>query len=267
MHCRRYFAEAFFVMDVTKMSDEELLGLPETKVLLLIREIYLEEEKLKGMTAAERTAARKELVAPKVGALFSYIHSLADSGEIFSDRMKKAIQYALNQEERLCRFLEDGNIPCDNGHVERVIRSYSIGRANWLFADTVDGAKVNAIMYSIVETAKANHVNVQYYLQYLFEQIPLRRARGDTGFMADMMPWSDAYRQYEEVRRQQRQSLFGQLFPVPERPRAPRKHGTSVSQIVVSGTCSQAGRAERIANWTPCNPQAVCLRASWRDRV
>ena len=53
------------------------------------------------------------------------------------------------------------------------------------------GAKVNAIMYSIVETAKANHANVQYYLQYLFEQIPRRRAEGDTGFMEEMMPWSE----------------------------------------------------------------------------
>ncbi len=63
--------------------------------------------------------------------------------------MKKAITYALNQEENLRRFIKDGNIPCDNGHVERVICSYSVGRGNWLFADTAGGAKVNAIMYSV----------------------------------------------------------------------------------------------------------------------
>ena len=230
MHCRRYFAEAFFVRNVAEMSDEELKELPETKVLFLIREIYQEEGKLKDMTAKERAAARKELVAPKVDALFTYVHTLENSGEVFSERMKKAIQYAVNQESSLRRFLEDGNIPCDNGHVERVIRSYSIGRANWLFADTIDGAKVNAIMYSIVETAKANRVNVRYYLQYLFEQIPLRRARGDTGFMADMMPWSDAYKEYERQKRKQQQSMFGQLFPEPDRPRAPRKRDTAGSR-------------------------------------
>ena len=174
MHCRRYFAEAFFVRNVAEMSDDELKELPETKTLLLIREVYQVEGKLRDMTAEARTSARKELVTPRMDALFAYIHSLENSGEVFSDRMKKAIQYAVNQESNLRRFLEDGNIPCDNGYVERVIRSYSIGRANWLFADTIDGAKVNAIMYSIVETAKANRVNVQYYLQYLFEQIPLR---------------------------------------------------------------------------------------------
>lgn len=141
--------------------------------------------------------------------------------------MKKAITYALNQEKNLRRFLTDGNIPCDNGHVERIICSYSVGRANWLFADTIHGAKVNAIMYSIVETAKANQANILIYLQYLFEQIPLRRMGGDKDFMADMVPWSEAYRTYEEKKQQQRQSLYGQLFPEPERPRTPRKKDRS----------------------------------------
>jgi hypothetical protein len=233
MHCRRYFAEAFFVRNVAELSDEDLKELPETKALLLIREIYQEENVLKDMTTEERLTVRKELVAPKIDAFFSYIHSLENADDIFSDRMKKAIQYAVNQESRLRLFLTDGNIPCDNGFCERIIRSYSIGRANWLFADTIDGAKVNAIMYSIVETAKANHANVQYYLQYLFEQIPLRRAGGDTGFMAEMMPWSDAYREYERCKRKQQQSLFGQLFPRPDRPRAPRKKNVTTTREIV----------------------------------
>ena len=223
MHCRRYFAEAFFICNVAEMSDEGLKSLPETTALLLIREIYQEENKLKEMTAAERTTARGELVKPKVDAFFAYVHSLEESDGMFSDRMKKAIQYAVNQETHLRRFLTDGNIPCDNGHVERIIRSYSIGRANWLFADTINGAKVTAIMYSIVETAKANNVNVLYYLQYLFEQIPLRRQRGDKNFMADMMPWSEAYKAYERHKQKQRQSMFDQMFPIPDRPKTPRK--------------------------------------------
>ena len=223
MHCRRYFAEAFFVQDVAAMNDEELKELPETRALMLIRDIYLEENPLKEMAAEERAAARKAAVAPKVNAFFAYIHSLDSSDVIFSDRMKKAIAYAVNQEQHLRRFLTDGNIPCDNGHVERVIRSYSVGRANWLFADTVRGAKVNAIMYSIVETAKANNANVPIYLQYLFEQIPLHRAGGDKDYMADMIPWSEKYRVYEEKKQQQRRSVYGQLFPEPERPRTPRK--------------------------------------------
>ena len=70
MHCRRYFAEAFFVNDVSSMTDEEIAAMPETIVLMLIREIYIEENKLKDLDAAGRLAGRKEFVAPKAAALF-----------------------------------------------------------------------------------------------------------------------------------------------------------------------------------------------------
>lgn len=228
MHCRRYFAEAFFVNDVAELSDEQLLELPETKALMLIREIYHEENQLKGLSAEDRTALRKEKVKPKVDQFFGYIHSLATSDEIFSDRMKKAITYAANQEEHLRQFLADGNISIDNGHAERIIRSYSVGRANWLFADTVFGAEINALMYSVVETAKANHVNVRCYLQYLLEEMPKHLDQSDKSFLNDMVPWSDAYRSYEALKRQVDGQLWQRFFPEPERPRTPRKRDSVV---------------------------------------
>jgi hypothetical protein len=225
MHCRRYWAEAFFVNNVAELPNEQLLELPETKALMLIRDIYHAENQLKDLNTEDRTALRREKVKPKVDQFFAYVHSLEASDEIFSDRMNKAITYAVNQEEHLRRFLTDGNISIDNGHVERVIRSYSVGRANWLFADTVFGAKVNALMYSVVETAKANHVNVRCYLQYLFEEIPKHLDQSDKSFLKEMVPWSDAYRNYESQKGQGDKQLWQRLFPEPERPRAPRKRG------------------------------------------
>ena len=150
MHCRRYLAEALFVNDISSMTDEEINALSETKALLLIREIYIAENSLRDMSADERLKARQRIVKPKVDAFFEFIHSLIEPGMVLSERLNKAVQYAINQEERLREFLNDGNIPCDNGHSERIIRAYSVGRANWLFADTITGANVNAIMYSIV---------------------------------------------------------------------------------------------------------------------
>lgn len=228
MHCRRYLAEAFFVNDVAELSDEQLLELPETKALMLIRDIYHEENQLKGLHSTERTTMRKKMVEPKVDQFFEYIHSLEASDLIFSDRMKKAITYAVNQEEYLRRFITDGNISIDNGHVERIIRSYSVGRANWLFADTIFGAKVNALMYSVVETAKANHVNVRCYLQYLLEEIPKHLNQSDKSFLQDMVPWSDAFHRYEVQKCQTDENLYQRLFPEPERPRTPRKRDSVI---------------------------------------
>ncbi len=222
MHCRRYFAEALFVNDIADLSEEELAALPETKVLLMIREIYAEENPLRNMSAEERHAQRQLKVKPKVDALFEYVHTLAVSGERFSGRMEKAIQYAVNQEDKLRMFLNNGNIPCDNGNSERRIRAYSIGRANWLFADTVKGAEVNATMYSIVETAKANHADVQIYLQYLLEQIPPKEETNeadDPAFLETMMPWACEYRQYEADTKRKAVESFRNLFPEPEKPR------------------------------------------------
>jgi transposase len=228
MHCRRYLAEAFFVNDVAGLSDEQLIELPETKALMMIRDIYHEENQLKGLNSDDRTALRKEKVKPKVDRFFEYVHSLEASDRIFSNRMSKAITYAVNQEEYLRQFLSDGYIPIDNGHVERVIRSYSIGRANWIFADTVFGAKVNALMYSVVETAKANHVNVRCYLQYLLEEIPKHLDHSDKSFLKDMVPWSEVYHSYEAQKKQADERLLQSLFPEPERPKTPRKRDSVV---------------------------------------
>lgn len=219
------FSASLAIMTISNpaMSDEELTALPETKALLLIRGIYQEESRLKDITADERTTARKENVASKVDAFFEYIRFLEGSDNVFSDRMKKAITYALNQEKTYAGSSNTEIFHVITGMWNGLSAATGVGRVNWLFADTINGAKVNAIMYSMIETAKANQANIPIYLQYLFEQIPLRQSGGDKDFMVDMMLWSETYRTYEEKKQRQRQSLYGQLFPEPERPRTPRK--------------------------------------------
>lgn len=226
MHCRRYFAEAFFINDVASMTDEEIAGLPETKILLLIRDVYHEENKLSDMDASGRYAVRQEKVKPRMDELFDYIHELDDSDTVFSDRMEKAISYTINQEDKLKLFLTDGNIPCDNGRSERIIRSYSTGRVNWLFADTIVGAHINATIYSIVETAKANGVNVKVYLQYILEKMMARREDAkpfDDAFMETVMPWSSGYKEYEEHLIASSMAAMYRMFPEPLSPRTPHK--------------------------------------------
>ena len=211
---------------------QKTAALPEIKALLLIREIYAEENKLKDLSSEDRLTERQIKVRPKVDAFFEYIHELKESNEQFSERMRKAIQYAINQEERLRQFLKDGNIPCDNGNSERKIRAYSIGRANWLFADTIVGAKVNATMYSIVETARANNADVRIYLQYLLEKIPPETEFGnadDPVFLDSMMPWSEACREYEKSIKAQAIGHYRNLFPETERPKSPVKQTANKS--------------------------------------
>ena len=84
----------------------------------------------------------------------------------------KAISYTLGQWERLTVYLRDGRLRPDNNLAENAIRPFVLGRKNWLFAVTPDGAHASAAIYSIIETAKANGLEPYWYLRYLFERLP-----------------------------------------------------------------------------------------------
>ena len=91
----------------------------------------------------------------------------------------RAIKYSRGQWPRLIRYVDHGNARPDNNLAENAIRPFVVGRKNWLFAGTEEGAKATAAMYSLVETAKANSLDPYKYLRYLFERIPLASGEDD----------------------------------------------------------------------------------------
>jgi len=70
------------------------------------------------------------------------------------------------------RILDDGRLPLDTNQVENAIRPFVLGRKNWLFADTVAGARASANLYGLIETAKANRIEPGRYLAHLFALLP-----------------------------------------------------------------------------------------------
>lgn len=84
----------------------------------------------------------------------------------------KAINYTLNQWHRLIRYTENGIIKPDNNSVENAVRPFVVGRKNWLFSNTPQGAHASAAIYSLIESAKANGLDPYWYLKYLFEHLP-----------------------------------------------------------------------------------------------
>jgi len=91
----------------------------------------------------------------------------------------------------MIKFLEDGRVSVDNNHAERAIRPFVVGRKNWLFAKSPKGASASATCYSIIETAKANHLKPFQYLTYLFELLP-NIDMADEEALDQLMPWSDS---------------------------------------------------------------------------
>jgi len=102
---------------------------------------------------------------------------------------KKAITYAINQEKKLRLVLEYGEADLSTNEIERTIRKFTIGRGNWLFFYSENGAQSGADMYSLIVTAKENGLKAYDYLEYIFEKLPNINL-DDADELEKIMPWS-----------------------------------------------------------------------------
>ena len=183
VHCRRRFDEALKLIPKSCQK--------ESNVFLLMKQIqaiYREEGKLNALSSDERLKQRQVVIRPLVDAFFAYLKTIKVSKK---DKFGDAVGYALNQEKYLRVFLTDGDVPIDNNASERAIRGFCIGKKNWQMIDTINGAKTSAIIYSIVETAKANNLKPFNYVQYLLEEIPQHMDDRDCSFLENLLPWSE----------------------------------------------------------------------------
>lgn len=105
-------------------------------------------------------------------------------------KLWEGLNYSINQERYLKVFLENGNVPIDNNASERSIRSFCIGRKNFVMIDTLHGAAASAIIYSIAETAKANGLKPYEYFELLLTEIPKHLDDDDLNFCEKLLPWS-----------------------------------------------------------------------------
>ena len=182
VHSRRRFDEALKTIPKSAQKDSESYLLMKQ-----IQAIYREEGKLKELSCEERLQQRQLVVKPLVDAFFAYLKNLNISKK---DKLGDAVNYTLNQEHYLRVFLENGDVPIDNNASERSIRSFCIGKKNWQMIDTINGAKASAIIYSIVETAKANNLKPYDYIQYILEEIPKHMDDTNRSFLENLLPWS-----------------------------------------------------------------------------
>ena len=183
VHCRRRFDEALKLVPKSYQKESNAFLLMKQ-----IQAIYREEGKLNDLSSDERLKQRQVVIKPLVDAFFTYLKTINVSKK---DKFGDAIGYALNQEKYLRVFLTDGDVPIDNNASERAIRGFCIGKKNWQMIDTINGAKSSAIIYSIVETAKANNLKPFDYVQYLLEEIPKHMNDRDCSFLENLLPWSE----------------------------------------------------------------------------
>lgn len=163
-HVRRKF------MDVKKANKSNKAGKADV-ALADIKRLYTIEAQIKGKTEQEKLAIRQQQAKPILDKLKKWLEKSLPTVPPKS-LLGKALQYMHNQWPRISRYVEDGAYPIDNNAAENAIRPFAIGRKNWLFSKSQSGAKASANIYSIIETAKANGLAMQDYLQKILTDLP-----------------------------------------------------------------------------------------------
>ena len=207
-HCRRKFYEALpapkkKTLKLLDINSPEALKEPEIPTENLDQYIpaeigvaycnklfYLERE-FKDLPAEERKTKRLEQEVPVWDHFWTWLDSLNPTK---GSKLDKAVNYAKNHHESLCTYLQDGRCELSNNSAERKAKSYAIGRKNSLFHTSVDGANASSIIYSLVETAKANNLNVFQYIYTLLLYMPGCKS-GSEG-IEQLMPWSDFIKEH-----------------------------------------------------------------------
>lgn len=182
-HLRRKFVEAIPSKKEAKASlTSAEIGREYCNQLFQI------EESLKDLSFEERKEKRLALERPVLEAFWYWLESLQ---VLKGSALGKAVTYAKNQKPYMEHYLLDERCAISNNAAENAIRPFTVGRKNWLFADTPKGATASAAIYSIVETAKANHLNVYNYLQYLLLHMPDTDWCNHPEKLEQLMPWSE----------------------------------------------------------------------------
>jgi transposase len=180
-HARRKFKEA----DIAQSKGKPKAG-KATWAMTHIKKLYRIEATIKDKSTSEKQAYRIEHATPLLEEYKTWLDkSILQVPPKLA--LGKALAYSLNQWPKLTRYLEDGHLNIDNNRAERAIKPFVIGRKNWLFSNTVSGANASSILYSIVETAKANNLVPFDYLHYLFKALSERDQQAE---MEDLLPWN-----------------------------------------------------------------------------
>lgn len=180
-HTRRKFFEA--MPQGTKVKNSSAAA-----VVKLIDKLFRLESKWKDLTPNERLAMRKQHSAPIVDEIYDLIRSLRPAK---GSKLEIACTYALNQEESLRVFLDYGEAELSNNAAENEIRPFVIGRKNWMFSDSPEGAASTALYYSLIGTAKKNFLDPRSYLEVVLTRLMFLGPDPSEEELLKLLPWSD----------------------------------------------------------------------------
>ena len=196
VHARRHFAD-ILKLAKDKQNSETMLA---AKAVTLLDRVFVVEKEANlscvdgsGVRDPEKVKAlRLEKTKPILDEFFIFCQGIKDARCCLpKSRLSQGVQYVLDRSQELMNFLNDGNCDVSNNTAENSIRPFTVGRKNFLFNFTENGADVSAGYYTIIQTAIANGLAPYKYLEWLLTEISSVRPKNVLSNMSHLLPWSD----------------------------------------------------------------------------
>ena len=178
-HVRRRFVEATRVQPKGKRGRAD-------EAVSLIGKLYRIEREHKEATPEVRYLARQSSSAPVLAELHAWMLKQTPL-VIPKSALGTALAYMGNLWPQLTRYTERGDLPIDNNRCENAIRPFVIGRKAWLFSDTPAGARSSAVIYSLVQTCKANGLEPYTWLRRVLRDLPAAKS---ADAVEALLPWN-----------------------------------------------------------------------------
>ncbi len=178
-HVRRRFVEAARVQPKGRRGHAD-------EAVVLIGKLYGVEREYKDADDAARLLARQQHSVPALEALQIWLEKTRP-GVTPKSALGTALAYLQKYWSRLVRYTERGDLPIDNNRCENAIRPFVVGRKAWLFSDTPAGATASAVIYSLVQTAKANGLEPYAWLRRVVRDLPKAKTVNE---MEALLPWN-----------------------------------------------------------------------------
>jgi transposase len=181
-HLRRKFFDAMIIMPKDKQPDSNA-----AKGVAYCDKLFDLEKQFASLTPENRLKERERLSKPLIDEFYTWVERL---NALPKSLLGKAAFYAQSQREYLVRYLLDGRLEISNNRAERSIKPFVIGRKNWIFNNTPNGARASAIYYSLVVSAKENGLNPFEYLSWIFTNAPNLGKPDYVSAVKDFLPGS-----------------------------------------------------------------------------
>lgn len=201
-HARRYLIESIPL----DSQGKEIPGSKGAEGREYINLLFKVEGEIKNLPYEEKKQKRQDASKPILDAFWTWVEKTS-AMYTTNEKLTQALGYCQNQRKYLETFLEDGRIPLSNNYCEANIKPFATARRAWLFADTPKGAFANGVLYTLVESARANDLDVYEYLKHLLAEMPNNHHLENPSVIDRLLPWSKELPEQCRMKRNRKKCL------------------------------------------------------------